>query len=344
MFHPSSPEFLALALGFSPLLAQHLVAIACSVVFWNTNPTAVVVARTYDWTTHYDESLWVLPQGMRRSGMVGDNPAMWTSAYGSVVVAEGGAIVSDGINDAGLSAHVLYMDGTQYPAHDPSLPDVSSSVWLQYFLDNYGSVADVVAHVSDVQMVFVPFGGYDTMPLHLAFEDSSGDSAVIEFINGATAVHHGPQYNVMTNDPPLDQQLANLSNYQAFGGTTAGLPGGIQPEDRFVRASYFLQHLPVPDTAETALAYVAGIANNISVPFGAPYEGDASTYPTWWVTAADLTNLTYYFHSTLSPNVFWVELSNLDLSPGAPAKRLDANDVTNTGEMSQKFVPASPGF
>jgi penicillin V acylase-like amidase (Ntn superfamily) len=319
MFHRTPRVLLALALGSSTLLVHQFIARACSVVLWNTNPTAVVVARTYDWTTNYDESLWVLPRGMQRSGMSGDNPATWTSAYGSVVVAEGGVIVSDGINEAGLSGHVLYMDGTQYPAPDPSLPDVSSGIWLQYFLDNYANVNDVVAHVSDVQMVFVPFGGYESMPLHLAFEDSTGDSAVVEFVNGATVVHHGPQYNVMTNDPPLDQQLANLSNYQAFGGTIAGLPGGIQPEDRFVRASYFLQHLPVADTAETALAYVAGIANNVSVPFGAPYVGDSSTYPTWWTTAADLSNLTYYFHSTLSPNVYWVELSNLELSPGAPA-------------------------
>jgi hypothetical protein len=39
-----------------------------------------------------------------------------------------------------------------------------------------------------------------------------------------------------------------------------------------------------------------------------------------------------------------VDLSSLDLSPGAPAKRLDANDPALTGEVSQQFVPASPGF
>jgi choloylglycine hydrolase len=316
----------------------------CSRVLWNTNPTAVVVARTFDWTTSYGESLWVLPRGMHRSGMAGNNPASWTSTHGSVVVAEGGMVVSDGINEAGLAAHVLYMAGAQYPVPDPSLPDVSSSIWLQYFLDNCARVDEAVAHVARIQMVFVPFGGYESMPLHLAFEDSDGGSAIREFVNGATVIHQGPQYNVMTNEPPLDQQLANLSTYQAFGGTIAGLPGGIQPEDRFVRASYYLKHLPVPDTADAALAFVAGVANNVSVPFGAPYEGDASTYPTWWTTAADLSNLTYYFHSTMSPNVFWVELSKLDLSPGAPAKRLDALNPANTGEVSQQFAPASPEF
>jgi penicillin V acylase-like amidase (Ntn superfamily) len=80
MFHRLPRVLLAFALGFSMLLGQRLISLACSVVLWNTNSTAVVVARTYDWTTNYNESLWVLPRGMPRSGMAGDNPANWASA------------------------------------------------------------------------------------------------------------------------------------------------------------------------------------------------------------------------------------------------------------------------
>ena len=46
--------------------------------------------------------------------------------------------------------------------------------------------------------------------VHLAIEDASGDSAVIEFVNGKQVVHHGREYRIMTNDPPYDQQLALL--------------------------------------------------------------------------------------------------------------------------------------
>ena len=41
----------------------------------------------------------------------------------------------------------------------------------------------------------------------------------------------------MTNLPPFDQQLANLKQYKAFGGTKE-LPGSEQSADRLCAARY----------------------------------------------------------------------------------------------------------
>ena len=47
--------------------------------------------------------------------------------------------------------------------------------------------------------------------VHLAMEDASGDSAIVEYIGGKPVVHHGRQYTSMTNDPTYDEQLALLA-------------------------------------------------------------------------------------------------------------------------------------
>ena len=335
----------AAALRLGLWLAPGFIAYTCSRIFWNDNPAAKVVARTFDWGTQYRESLWALPRGIQRSGGAADNPARWTSRYGSLVVVEDERAIADGLNEAGLAAHVLYMEETSYPPPDLAVPGVVSTLWLQYYLDNFATVQELVEHLHDIRIEFVLFGGYTTIPLHLAFEDASGDSAVVEFVNGTLLLHHGPQYTVMTNEPPLDEQLANLQRYQDFGGTIGGLPGGIASQDRFVRASYYLRHLPQPDGAPKAVAYVMGIAANVSAPFGAPDGGAAGdTYPTWWRTATDVTNRVYYFSSTLAPNVIWVELAKLDLSPGAAVRRLDALNPELAGEVSSYFSPATPEF
>ncbi|MFL1875417.1 hypothetical protein ACIKT0_09445, partial [Hansschlegelia beijingensis] len=39
-------------------------------------------------------------------------------------------------------------------------------------------------------------------------------------------VHHGTEFTVMTNEPPLDVQLKNLKNLELFGGPKS-LPGDI---------------------------------------------------------------------------------------------------------------------
>ncbi|MFK5073457.1 linear amide C-N hydrolase, partial [Klebsiella pneumoniae] len=81
--------------------------------------------------------------------------------------------------------------------------------------------------------------------LHVAIEDTTGDSAVFEFVKGKLVVHHGKEYTVMTNEPPLAEQLVNVKRYKLFGGKEA-MPGDIDPSSRFVRAASYLKTLPQP--------------------------------------------------------------------------------------------------
>ena len=151
---------------------------------------------------------------------------------------------------------------------------------------------------------------------HLVLEDASGDSAIVELAGQTLRIYHSAEYRVVANDPLFAEQLANLRRYRPFGGD-APVPGTIESPDRFVRASYYLHHLPEPAGAAEAVAGVAAVAGTVSVPPGAPYA-DFGVYPTWWVSAADLTGLTYYFWSRSSPAAIWVELPGAGLTPGAP--------------------------
>ena len=78
---------------------------------------------------------------------------------------------------------------------------------------------------------------------HLAVSDASGDSAIIEYLSGKPVIHHGRQYQVMTNDPSFDEQLA-LGTFWELQDRTKILPGSMQSEDRFARASYYVSQLP----------------------------------------------------------------------------------------------------
>lgn len=41
----------------------------------------------------------------------------------------------------------------------------------------------------------------------MVLEDSTGDSAIIEIIDGKMVIHHGREYTVMTNDPHSGMQF-----------------------------------------------------------------------------------------------------------------------------------------
>ncbi len=317
---------------------------ACTTIFWNDNKLAKVVARSMDLYTSDLPQLVVNPRGMARDGGVEVNPLKWVAKYGSVVVtAFNTDTASDGMNEEGLSVHLLYLDKTKYPARDAKLPGLANTMWAQYFLDNFKTVNEAVAESKNLQIVFKVVNGRE-WPIHLAMEDVSGDSAIIEYIDGKMDIYHGKQYTVMTNEPAYHIQLENLKRYQTFGGTLA-LPGDVDPLSRFVRGAFFLKTLPAPKSRVEAIAGVLSVIRTDAVPFGAvDISGNETTdaWPTRWITVADLSNKVYYFNSTTSPNIVWIDFSYLDLKQGARQLTIDPTNLKLVGEISNSMITRPP--
>ncbi|NEU35483.1 linear amide C-N hydrolase, partial [bacterium LRH843] len=55
--------------------------------------------------------------------------------------------------------------------------------------------------------------------LHLSISDKTGDNAIVEYINGKQVIHHDSSYQVMTNSPIFDEQLALNEYWKQIGGT-----------------------------------------------------------------------------------------------------------------------------
>lgn len=152
------------------------------------------------------------------------NPLTWKARYGSVGIFSAGKTIADGMNEAGLSANLLYLTGTEHARIDPAKPKLSNLRMAEYVLDNFATVAEALAALQKLQVVSERALSRE-WPLHLSIADRSGDSAVVEFLDGRMVIHRGNQTVVMTNEPPLDWQLKNIKRYKPFGGKLA-MPGG----------------------------------------------------------------------------------------------------------------------
>lgn len=314
---------------------------ACSLAFWNTNSQAKVVARSMDLYISDQPSWVVYPRGMKRDGGAGANSLKWQSNYGSVVItAFNSNAASDGMNEKGLAAHLLYLQDTHYAPRNAKIPALSNLMWAQYLLDTAATVNDALIEMKNFQVVATELQG-KTWPIHLAIQDATGDSAIIEFIDGKMVVHHGKQFTVLTNEPAYNIQLANLKKYRLFGGNLA-MPGDIDPLSRFVRASSYLKTLPAPKNYIETIAGAFAVIRTTMVPLGAvnTLSGKASedTWVTRWISVMDLTNKIYYFNSTTALNIIWLDFNKLDLSAGAAVKKLDLNKTNLIGEVSNDLV------
>ncbi len=324
------------------------VALPCTRVVWVTADGQVFVGRTQDWTEKADSAFRVYPRGIERVGAVTVNPHKWTSKYGSLVITGYDLATHEGMNEKGLSAQILYLAGEcDYGKRDPKLEGIGVTQWVQYFLDNYASVAEAVeaqeSFAFQIDSLILP-NGFPTL-VHLSLADKTGDSAVIEYVGGKAKVYHDKRFTVMTNEPTYDRQIENLKQYRTFGGEKP-LPGERTPTDRFVRAAYYAENLPQPTNRDEGAAFMFSVIRNISVPFGKPDPKKPNVSSTIFRSVHDLTSGRYYFESTYAPNVVWIDINSIDFSEGQPEMELKVEkeifklhgDVTNQLEKAEPFV------
>ncbi|MGD1700266.1 linear amide C-N hydrolase [Dapis sp. BLCC M229] len=360
---------------------------ACSRLVYQGSSNGAITARSMDWLNQPDAKLWVFPKGMERDGGAGENSITWTSKYGSIITSSYDIATVDGINDQGLVVNLLFLVDTDYGDIESGEKTLSVGGWGQYVLDNYATVEEAVTKLEEkpFQVVTATIEGLEklrpgSMPgillknqefresnfaLHMSLSDPSGDSAIIEYIGGNQVIHHGTEYNVLTNDPTFDQQLA-INSYWEYLYTTNNLlgeekavtskfflPGTNSASDRFVRGSYYLKEMNnllnqvitgVKRNRRNELAAALGIIRNVSDPLGLASFALSTTQ---WRTLADqkTDSLAYFFEYTKNPSLVWLKINNQNLEEGAPVKVLKNDDIISgelAGEVSQDLYAEEP--
>lgn len=317
----------------------------CTRVVYSGSNGMVATGRSMDWKTDMHSNLWVFPRGMKRNGETGENSLEWTSRYGSVVTSAFEIASTDGMNEKGLVANLLWLPETEYPVRDKNKPGLAITAWGQYMLDNFATVEEAVAYIDEDTFQVVS----DMMPdgsrlatLHLSISDATGDCAIFEYIGGKLTVYHSKEYKVMTNSPTYNKQLALSEYWKSIGGLSF-LPGTNRAADRFARASFYINALPETDDERIAVASVFSVVRNASVPYGISTPESPEISTTQWRTVSESKNLRYFFESSLTPNTFWVNLKDFDLSEGAPVFKLSiANGEMYHGNTAKNFKTALP--
>jgi penicillin V acylase-like amidase (Ntn superfamily) len=304
-----------------------------------------VTGRSMDWLEDMQTNLWIFPRGMQRDGGMGELGFKWTSRFGSVVASVYEAGTADGMNERGLVANLLFLVESEYPiANDDTRPQMSIAAWTQYVLDNFATVDEAVADMRKeaFRPVAVTAPNGVEGKIHMSISDATGDSAIFEYIAGKLVIHHGRQYQVMTNSPSYDQQLALNEYWKQIGGTVM-LPGTNRAADRFARASFYINAAQQSADSREAVAAVFSVMRNVSVPRGISTPGQPNISSTIWRTVADQKNKVYFFESTFSPSLVWVRLNRIDFKAGSQVRKLTLHDNPDlSGDQTDGFRRAAP--
>lgn len=165
-------------------------------------------------------NLYLFPRGIKRAGYNKGNTVEWISKYGSIVATGYDIGTCDGMNEKGLVASLLFLPESIYVRPNDTRPVMGISIWTQYVLDNFATVSEAVEELKKqtfrIDAPDMPNGSAST--LHMAITDETGNSAVLEYIDGNLIIHEGKEYQVMTNSPRYDLQLAVNDYWKEVGG------------------------------------------------------------------------------------------------------------------------------
>lgn len=314
---------------------------ACSRILLNDLPDRVIVGRNMDWNEDMSTNLVYYPRNISRNGDDQKSKEKlpwlnWKSKYASIVATGYEDFTTDGLNEEGLAVHIHWFNDSNYETLDPSKPSLSLTIWTQFYLDNFKTVEEAIAYTKDNPFQVVPF--YHELTdqwgkLHLILDDATGDSALLEYVEGELKIHHDRSHVVVTNEPRYEDHLANLLRYQPFGGEEP-LPGKQHSMDRFVRANFFVTKLPKLTTLQEQIAGALSILNNVSHPY-------ITGYRTLWHTLSDLTNRIYYFQSTLDQKMIVVRLDQFDFNNDTVMKLDLVNTPEVIGDAHHMFKPVN---
>ena len=328
------------------LFASEL-ANACSRAVYFGKDGQTVTGRTMDWLHRdIDTNLWLYPRGLERTSGT-KTPLNWRSKYGSLVTTIYEGAAADGMNEKGLVANLLYLAESKYPAEkaDDTRPTLSIAAWVQYVLDSYATTAEAVEGLrkEEFRLVTITSPTGESGTVHLSISDPSGDSAIVEYLDGKLVIHHGKQYQVMTNSPTYDKQLSLAEYWKEIGGSMM-LPGTNRASDRFARMSYYVNASTQTADPRLAVATVFSIMRNVSVPIGISTPGKPNAADTLWLTVSDQKNKVYYFQDTAGPSILFAKLAELDCTEGSGARKLQLDGNPDLGGDQTKNFKAAPLF
>lgn len=298
---------------------------SCTTLSFN-NDTQTIYARNYDFPSG-EGYVMVNRRNTKKVGLVpvsGPVPAQWTSQYGNVTFNQfGRELPLGGMNEAGLVVEVMVLDETDYGTYNTGEQALNEAQWIQYQLDNFSNVADMIAAQKDLRIV--PFA----MKLHYLACDRQKQCAIFEYLNGSAHINTG--YDLTLNNKRIavlanstyQDSTAYLKNFQGFGGDQK-LPEGPASLARFARAaSHVQQEAKNMDPIEKAFAALQDVAQ----------PGF-----TKWHIIYDQTAKAIAFQPVGFPARKWIYFADLDFSCKQPVVAIDING-DHIGNINSYWQP-----
>ena len=276
------------------------ISIACSAFYFNGENK--IFAKNFDWGFGQGYLIKNIRGQQKYSyGFRGNNVAGWISKFGSITFNQNGKeFPYGGINEKGLVVEQLWLGNTEYQENNNKT--ISELEWIQYQLDNYENVDEVIKNINSLTIKPIA-------RIHYFLADKNGVSAVIDFVNGDVKIDRKQdKFQVITNETSEDSK-----KYYDFSKDIN--PNSRTHFDRYciLRNNLNIKSLDIQDSFEK-LDLV---------------REDRPNYKSYWSIVYNINNLEFYFKSVDNSEIKKVSLKdfNFDSSSNTEFSLINSNKV-----------------
>jgi choloylglycine hydrolase len=272
-----------------------------------------IFGRNFDWATGKGMVI-INKRGISKTALPYDssNRLTWVSTYGSATFNQiGREFPYGGMNEAGLVVETMMLGDTEYPPLPDVRPEIGLYQWIQYQLDNFSTIEEVIDSNSRIR-IKAKIGA------HFLVCDSTGNCATIEFLGGRLVYHTKEKLPVRA-----------LSNSKYSEAIHFWKKDQIPQNDRrrsigrFIRAANIMEKYD--SQTEVPVDYAFKILSSVANPSD-----------TQWSLVYDIANLGIYFRTRENRKIRYFLLKAFDFSCATPVNMLDIN-ADFSGYVTDRF-------
>lgn len=290
---------------------------ACSSIVIK-NEESIFLAKNFDWT-YGDGYVIKNLRGIQKSAFYtsAGNPVKWISKYGSVTFNQNGKEMPyGGINEAGLAVEMLWLDYTEY-YNVSTTPYLNELEWIQYQLDNYQEVDQVIANLKQISIK--PFKG----KIHFIVADATGKSVVIEHIAGNVTyeLKQVNQCQTITNYDIKSSAnwFSNKENASKGNVTNALFRYSLLQSE--IDKNSFVKDLSAKKAFE--------LLEKVTIPKG--------EFKTYWTIVYDLKNRQVHFKTWDEKNTKFIDLYSLDFDKVTQAIVINTKEKGDVSKLLKEY-------
>ena len=287
----------------------------------------LLMGANLDWC--YGDGLVIVnKRGLRKTAIHNPkkhrNPVTWKSRYGSVTFTiYGREWTWGGMNEAGLACSTINFEETQYHLPDQR-PSIHAVQYLQYQLDSFGTVEEVIGSEILIRIRSVPKG----LGSHYFFSDRFGNCAVLEFLKGKLVQFSAKAMPVKTlTNEGYEKSLEYSAGFKCFGGKKR-LSGDDSALNRFVRAACMLKNYS-SNKRQPPIDYAFEILKNVA------FEHHTETDNQWNIVY-DIRNLQIHFRTKNNRKTRYINLRAIPFTCTTPTEVLDIQESLS-GNITHQF-------